>query len=180
MLQRFEAILLDPDQEVRPSRRVCCIPRRFPFRAGTAVKRDPVIDIFHWENGRICVLPCRLTADCGIVIQNPNTTTKSAYDEVILSRLNLEVAHGNRRDATDFVPSLAFIRGDIETCLRSDKEQLWINMILHNRQCGCALWQVARDRFPSLALIGALHDIRLVVTIFVVVKESIDGVCRMP
>ena len=78
------------------------------------------------------------------------------------------------------MPSLAFIGCDVETRLRSYKEQLWIDMVLHDGECWRSVREVSRDRLPCLALIGALHDIWLVVTIFVVVKKCIDGVCRMP
>ena len=153
---------------------------RLALRACTAIKRNPVVDILDRENRRRRVLPCRLTADRRVVIQNPNATAKCAYNKVILTCLNLKVAHSNGRDASDFVPSLAFIGCDIETRLGPYKQKLWIDMVLHNRQCWRRVREVARDRFPCLALIGALHDIRLVVTIFVVVKERVDGVCCMP
>ena len=180
MLQQLEAILLDPDQEVCPAWRVCRIPKRLAFRTRTAIKGNPVIDILDRKNRRIRILPCRFTADCRVVIQDPNATAKSADYQVILTCLNLQVTHRNRRDAADFMPSLAFIRRNVETRLRSDKEQLWIDMILHNRQCWRRVREVARDRFPCFTLIGALHDIRLVVTIFMVVKERVDGVCGIP
>ena len=132
LLQRFEAIFLDPDQEVCATWRVGRIPKRLTFGARTTIKGNPVIDILDRENRRSRVLPCRLAADRRVVIQDPNATAKCADNEVILTRLNLEVAHGNRRDTPDFMPSLAFICRYVEARFRSDKEQLGVNVILHD------------------------------------------------
>src|SRR6266567_3501263 len=96
-------------------------------------------------------------------------------DQVVLARMNRDVAHRDRRQVPGKLsPLAAAIDRDKQSELGSNKKQIAIDAVFANH-VRVALDRVRRERLPRLAEIGGLEDVNLHVASLMAIERDVSG-----
>src|SRR5204863_2266366 len=96
------------------------------------------------------------------IVEDVDAASEGADDEIVAALLDLQIADGDRRQsAFDLDPVAAAVLADEESELRAGVEQVLVERVFDDDVRAAALRQVAGDRLPRRAAVGALVDVRL-------------------
>src|SRR5207302_6887325 len=97
------------------------------------------------------------------VIHDPNAAAMRGDDQIGLTRMHHNIAHGDVGELATFVlgPLLATIERNPQTKLGAGKEQVWrYRVFFYDVRVAADALSLTKHRRPGLAIVGGLVDIR--------------------
>ena len=95
-------------------------------------------------------------------------------NQIVLARMNRDVAHGERRQvARKLRPLLAAVYRDEQAELGPNEKQVSIHAVFAN-DVRVTLYRIRRKRLPRLAEVGGLEDVELHVAGLMAVERDVS------